>query len=103
MYENIQIRDPDYSNYDFDVPRWPLLEKLGDNWIVRLLFIGFYTLLYIENKTEEQAAKLMGYKTSEKDRKPGYKQIKNIQKSILEKAKKLLNSNSFDISDYGTF
>ena len=45
----------------------------------------------------------MGYKTSEKDRKPGYKQIKNIQKSILEKAKKLLNSNSFDISDYGTF
>ena len=61
-----------------------------------------YILLYIENKSEEETAKLMGYKTSEKDRKPGYKQIKNIQKSILEKAKKLLSSNSFDISDYGT-
>ena len=61
-----------------------------------------YILLYVKNKTEEETAKLMGYKTSEKDRKPGYKQIKNIQKSILEKAKKLLSSNSFDISDYGT-
>ena len=40
-----------------------------------------YGFLYIENLTEEQAAKKMGYKTSEKNRSPGYKQIKNIQKN----------------------
>ena len=50
-YESVRLNKKDYSNYDFDVPRWPLLEKLGDNWIVRLLFIGFYTLLYIEFTT----------------------------------------------------
>ena len=50
-YESVRLNKKDYSNYDFDVPRWPLLEKLGDNWMVRLLFIGFYTLLYIEFAT----------------------------------------------------
>jgi len=56
-----------------------------------------YILLYIENKSEEEAAKLMGYKTSEKDRKPGYKQIKNIKKNILDKAKNLLDSDKLDL------
>tara|TARA_A100001515_G_scaffold43218_1_gene34071 strand:+ start:43 stop:744 length:702 start_codon:yes stop_codon:yes gene_type:complete len=56
-----------------------------------------YILLYVENKDEEEAAKLMGYKTSEKDRKPGYKQIKNIQKKIIEKARKIIDSGSFDL------
>lgn len=50
-YESVRLNKKDYSNYDFDVPRWPLLEKLGDNWMVRLLFIGFYTSLYIEFAT----------------------------------------------------
>ena len=96
----IKIKE-NLSNLDFEY----VLKKFHKEIIKKLkpLEQKVYTLLYIENKTEEQAAKLMGYKTSEKDRKPGYKQIKNIQKSILEKAKKLLNSNSFDISDYGTF
>ena len=56
-----------------------------------------YKALYIDNLSEEQAAKEVGYKTSEKDRKPGYKQIKNIQKSIIQKVKKVLNSNDIDI------
>ena len=56
-----------------------------------------YKALYIDNLSEEQAAKEVGYKTSEKDRKHGYKQIKNIQKSIIQKVKKVLNSNDIDI------
>jgi len=36
-------------------------------------------------------AKEMGYVTSEKNRKPGYKQIKNIKKSIIKKAKKIMD------------
>jgi len=50
-----------------------------------------YKLLYIQNKTENEVAKEMGYVTSEKNRQPGYKQIKNIKKAIIKKAKQLIS------------
>ena len=56
-----------------------------------------YKLLYIEGKDEEQTAKLMGYKTSEKNRTAGYKQIKNLKKSIIFKVKKYLYNGEIDI------
>ena len=56
-----------------------------------------YKALYIDNLSEEEAAKVVWYKTSEKDRKPGYKQIKNIQKIIIQKVKKVLSNNEIDI------
>ena len=40
-----------------------------------------YKALYIDNMSEEEAATLMGYRTNEKNRVPGYKQIKNVKKS----------------------
>lgn len=49
-----------------------------------------YTLLYVENLDEIEAAKLMGYKTSEKNRSPGYKQIKKIKNKIYKIAKQIL-------------
>ena len=52
-----------------------------------------YDLLYIKNKTKNQVAKEMGYVTSEKNRQPGYKQIKNIKKSIMEKVRKFINES----------
>ena len=55
-----------------------------------------YSKLYIENMDEEEAAKSMGYKTNEKNRSPGYKQLKNIKKTILEKAKKILKDGQID-------
>ena len=64
-----------------------LKAKLKPNeWIV-------YENLYLENKTEQEVAKILGYKTSEKNRSPGYKQIKNIKKSIIEKAKEIISEN----------
>ena len=56
-----------------------------------------YELLYIENLEEEDVAKKMGNKTTEKNRQPGYKQIKNIKKSILIKVKKEIEKNGADI------
>ena len=56
-----------------------------------------YTYLYIQNKNEEEVAKLMGYKTSEKNRIAGYKQIKNVKKSIILKVKKHLYNGDIDI------
>ena len=39
----------------------------------------------------------MGYKTTEKNRIAGYKQIKNIKKIIIFKVKKYLYSGEIDI------
>ena len=55
-----------------------------------------YKKLYIENMDEEETAKAMGYKTNEKNRSPGYKQLKNVKKTILEKAKKILKDDLID-------
>ena len=56
-----------------------------------------YTYLYIQDKSEEEAAKLMGYKTSEKGRSPGYKQIKNIKRTIIKKVKRNIENGDIDI------
>jgi len=49
-----------------------------------------YNYLYVENKDEIETAKLMGYKTSEKNRSPGYKQIKKIKNKIYKIAKQVI-------------
>jgi hypothetical protein len=56
-----------------------------------------YKHLYIEGRDEEQTAKLMGYRTTEKNRIAGYKQIKNIKKAIIFKVKKYLYNGEIDI------
>ena len=56
-----------------------------------------YDLLYIKNLDENEVAKEMGYKTSEANRSPGYKQIKNIKKSIIKKVKKTLGNEEIDL------
>ena len=50
-----------------------------------------YNYLYIQHKSEEEVAKLMNYKTSEKNRVPGYKQIKNLT-NIINKTKKIFGN-----------
>jgi DNA-directed RNA polymerase specialized sigma24 family protein len=56
-----------------------------------------YNYLYIEYKDESDVADLMGYSTSEKNRSPGYKQIKQIKKKIINIAKKIVNGGEIDI------
>ena len=56
-----------------------------------------YEALYVENKSEEEVAKIMKYKTNEANRVPGYKQIKNIKKSIINKVKKVLEKGDLDL------
>ena len=56
-----------------------------------------YKALYIDHMSEEDAATLMGYKTNEKNRVPGYKQIKNVKKAIINKVKKMLNDGDIEI------
>jgi DNA-directed RNA polymerase specialized sigma24 family protein len=57
----------------------------------------FYDLYYVQHKSEEESARSMGYKTTEKNRKIGYKQVKNLKKSIMIKVKKYLYNGDIDI------
>jgi len=49
-----------------------------------------YIMLFFEHKSEEEVAKFMGYKSNEKNRKAGYKQIKNLKKMLKEKAELII-------------
>ena len=56
-----------------------------------------YKHLYIDNLSELEVAKKMGYKTTEKNRSPGYKQIKNVKKKIITMARKAIENDEIDI------
>ena len=57
-----------------------------------------YSLLYLENKSDLEVAKFLNFKTSEKGRMPGYKQIYNIKKKIIEIAREV--SEEFKNENY---
>lgn len=50
-----------------------------------------FDMLFIQNMTDEEVAKEMGFKSTESGRKAGYKQIKNLKKLLKEKAANILN------------
>jgi DNA-directed RNA polymerase specialized sigma24 family protein len=61
-----------------------------------------YKMLYFEDdSTEEDVANLMGYKTNEKKRKAGYRQVKNLKKIFAQKAEKIMRENDIIISGEG--
>jgi transcription initiation factor IIE alpha subunit len=65
--------------------------------ILKPLEWKIYDLLYVKNLDDDEVAKEMGYKTSEANRSPGYKQIKNIKKSIIKKVRKALDNEEIDL------
>ena len=90
-----EVKSQSYAEDNFFSNAAKLHSKMES--ILKPLEWKVYKALYIDNLSEEEAAKTVGYKTSEKDRKPGYKQIKNIQKIIIAKVKKVLQDNEIDI------
>jgi DNA-directed RNA polymerase specialized sigma24 family protein len=51
-----------------------------------------FRMLFVENHSEEKVANFLGYKTTEKRRSAGYKQIKNLKKIFQEKVKYILKN-----------
>ena len=82
------------DSYDIEIAAEKLHKKMKS--ILKPIEWKVYQHLYIEHLSEDQTAKKMGYKTNEQNRSPGYKQIKNIKKSIIEKAKKILHEGDID-------
>lgn len=79
------------------------IEKTAENLHKRMKKVlnshdwAIYELLYIKQLDTEEAALKLGYKTSEKNRTPGYKRISNAKKSIIEKVRQELYSENVDI------
>lgn len=58
-----------------------------------------YVMMFFESASEEDIANYMGYKTSEKKRKAGYRQVKNLRKLFYTKAREIMKK--YDIIVHG--
>ena len=94
-YHNSEINLAEYTGVDVDSLLLKLNVKMKE--VLKPAEWKIYKALYIENLSEEEVATMMGYKTNEKNRVPGYKQIKNVKKSIIIKAKKMLAEREIEI------
>lgn len=92
---NNEINLAEYTGVDVDSLLLKLNVKMKE--VLKPAEWKIYKALYIENLSEEEVATMMGYKTNEKNRVPGYKQIKNVKKSIIIKAKKMLAEGEIEI------
>ena len=92
---NNEINLAEYTGVDVDALLLKLNVKMKE--VLKPAEWKIYKALYIENLSEEEVATMMGYKTNEKNRVPGYKQIKNVKKSIIIKAKKMLAEGEIEI------
>jgi len=94
-YHSHELKHLSYTNENFDRNARKLHEMMEKK--LKPLEWTIYKYLYIENKSDKEVAEIMNYTTSEQGRPPGYKQIKNIKKSIVEKVKKTLEKGEVDI------
>jgi RNA polymerase sigma factor (sigma-70 family) len=83
------------DSIDIDKFKLDLDEKMKK--FLKPLEWKLYEMLYIKKMTEKQAAKKMGYKSTEENRNPGYKQIKNMQKAIIKKIKINIHNGGIDV------
>lgn len=56
-----------------------------------------YNMLFVQNMSEDEVAKKLGYKTNEQGRTAGYKQIKNMRKFFKEKVLKIIKDKDIII------
>lgn len=52
-----------------------------------------YLMIFFEHASDEDVARFMGFKSNEKNRKDGYKQIKNIKKMLKEKVQAIIDKH----------
>lgn len=90
-----EVSNQPYETINIEKTAINIHEKMRE--ILKPVEYKVYKALYMEHKSEEEAAKAVGYKSSETGRPPGYKQIKNIQKVIIKKVKESLQNGEIDI------
>lgn len=85
---DFELKTHNLDHVDLEIAANRMHEKMKDR-LNQKQFLA-YNLLYIKNTPEEQVAKRLGYKTSEKNRTAGYRQIKNLKNFFQATAKRIL-------------
>jgi hypothetical protein len=90
--EDKQILAKDLAEFDVYIDYDDRIAKFHQNIKEKLSVVEWkvYKFLYIDNVSEIETAQSMGYKTTEKNRSPGYKQIKKIKNKIYRIAKTII-------------
>ena len=88
--DSSQILSLQSQTFDIDIAEQRLHVEMEKVLVPRQFEI--YSLLFIQNESESFVADHLGYKTSEKGRAAGYKQIKNLKKKFKDKAVKIIQS-----------
>ncbi len=79
------------KHFDIDHSKNKLNKLMKENLTEKQYHI--YEMLYIKDLDITEAAERLGYKSNEKGRKAGYKQIKNFEKLFKDTAKKLISEH----------
>ena len=91
--ENVPVQISSIASENMDIDS---AIKLVDKILKKEMSAKHYNIfdmLFIQDMPEEEVAKKLGYRTSEKGRKAGYKQIKNLKKMFREKVIKILRKH----------
>lgn len=86
----------DKPNVSIDIERG--VDSLNERMrqILKPVEYKVFKFLYIDGGKEDKIAKLLGFKTTEKNRSPGYRQIKNIKDVIFNKVKSAVYAGDVD-------
>jgi hypothetical protein len=83
--EEMPLHQLDYSQ-SISLLNQEMKKVLSEN------YFRAYQMLFFEKMSDEDVAKFLGYRSSEKNRKIGYKQIKNLKKLFRDKAVEILKN-----------
>lgn len=86
---NVKLDEGQSSEKSIDQSQLLLNDKMKEELNEKNYKI--YKMLYIDNLQYEEIATVLGYKTNEKKRTAGYKQIKNYEKMFKRIAKKIIS------------
>lgn len=85
-----EVKSHNFNSFELDEATKKLNEQMKKSLTDKNYKI--YQMLFIDNMSDEDVANKLGYKTSEKNRKAGYKQIKNLKKKFKQLAEKILKT-----------
>ena len=93
-YQN-EIHEIKTEHIDIDKAGEQIHEKMKR--ILKPLHWFVYYNLFVLHKSEEEVGKLLNFKSKEKNRSPGYKQVSNLRREIVVKVKELLRNEEIEL------
>lgn len=90
-HKNYHLSLEENVSWDFAAAEKKMHELMKEELSPKHFFI--YRMFFIDHLSDEQVSKILKFKTSEKGRKAGYRQIKNLKQLMYLRAVQLLKEN----------